>query len=145
MAKQRRADESRTAAPTTSSFPTADGTLENLVAKAQPVDDLVVAPARADFIVGKNRFAFGVFNVDGTQIDRLRRRRLHRPRAPRQGRGPVPGNASRASPPSPPSRPQTTSTDPDAAKTVYVIDIADLDQPGEWRVVALVNRDGDSG
>ena len=35
---------------------------------------------------------------------------------------------------------QTTSGDPDAAQAVYVTDLQ-LDEPGEWRLVALVKRD----
>src|SRR3954452_13389344 len=43
-------------APTPAAFPTSDGTIESVIAKAQPSNELVVAPAGSDYTVGHNRF-----------------------------------------------------------------------------------------
>ena len=123
-------------APTASAFPTADGTIENVVAKAQPSNELVVAPAGSDYTVGKNRFAFAVFKPDRTQItdSDVAVYAAHGPTG--KVEGPYPGKVESLAT-EPAFTAQTTSTDPDAAKAVYVTDIP-FDQPGEWRLIALV-------
>lgn len=127
--------------PSASSFPaTGGGTLDDVLAKSEPADDLVVAPANKDFTVGRNRFAVGVFTVDGGQVGDadIAIYVAHGPDG--KAEGPFPARAeSLATDPAFTS--QTTSTDPDAAKTVYVTDVQ-LDKPGEWRAIALIRRDG---
>jgi hypothetical protein len=128
-------------APAASSFPPANGTLNDLLANATPADDLVVAPANQDFTPGKNRLAFGVFNVDGSQADAVDAAVYIAHGANGKAEGPFP--ATRESLETQPAfTSQTTSTDPDAAKAVYVVNNLDLSQPGEWRVVAAITRDG---
>jgi hypothetical protein len=138
-------DDSSTGDPpavaTASSFPAATGTLNDVLADATPADDLVVAPANQDFTPGKNRLAFGIFNVDGSQADPVDAAVYiaHGPSG--KAEGPFP--ATRESLATAPAfTSQTTSGDPDAAKAVYVVNDLDLSAPGEWRVIAAINRDG---
>lgn len=132
-----------TAAPAAASFPQTDGgTLEDLLAGATPADDIVVSPAGKDFTVGKNRVAFGVFSVDAKpDMDDLDVAIYVAHGATGKAEGPFPARReSLATEPAFAS--QTTASDPDAAKVVYVTDI-DLPKPGEYRIVAVVqNSDG---
>ena len=126
-------------APTAGAFPTSDGTIESVIAKAQPSNELVVAPAGSDYTVGHNRFAFAVFKPDRTQITDadVAVYAAHGPTG--KVEGPYPGKVESLAT-EPAFTAQTTSTDPDAAKAVYVTDIP-FDQPGEWRLIALVKDD----
>ena len=128
-------------APAASSFPPADGgTLDDLIADSEAGDDLVVAPAGTSFTVGRNRFGFAVFTVDREQITdaNVAIYAAHGPGG--KAEGPFPARVESLET-EPAFTAQTTSGDPDAAKAVYVTDLQ-LDQPGEWRLVALVERDG---
>src|SRR3954468_3403778 len=129
------------AAPSASSFPSTDGgSLEDLIAGQDSGDDLVVAPSGSDFTVGKNRFGFAVFTVDRDQITDadVAVYVAHGPDG--KAEGPYPAHVESLET-EPAFTAQTTSSDPDAAKAVYVTDIP-FDQPGEWRLVALVEQDG---
>jgi hypothetical protein len=128
-------------APAASTFPTTDGgTLDDILADTEPGDDLVVALAGSDFTVGKNRLAVGIFNVDATPNNEDLNAALYIAHgAGGKAEGPFPArredlttDAAFAS--------QTTTTDPDAAKAVYVTDV-DFKEPGEYRVVAVVDKD----
>lgn len=126
-------------APTASTFPTADGTIESVIARTQPTNDLVVSPAGSDYTVGRNRFAFAVFMPDRTQITDADVA-VYAARGPTgKAEGPYPGSVESLAT-EPAFTAQTTSTDPDAAKAVYVTEIP-FDQPGEWRLIALVRQD----
>ncbi len=130
-------------APAASTFPAADGTLNELLSTATPADDLVVSPATSIYTVGKNRMGVGVFNIDGTQDDSAEVAIYVAHGATGQAEGPFP--ATRESLITPPAyASQTTTGDPDAAKTVYVVNGLELTKPGEWRVVAAVQRDGET-
>ena len=133
-------DDSSTAADA-SSFPATDGgTLEDVIAEVGAGDDLVVSPAGTTFTTGKNRFGFAVFTVDREQITDadVAIYAAHGPTG--KAEGPFPA-AVESLETEPAFTAQTTSGDPDAAKAVYVADLS-LDQPGEWRLVAVVNHDG---
>jgi hypothetical protein len=129
------------AAPEASSFPSTDGgSLEDLIAAQDAGDDLVVAPSGSTFTVGKNRFGFAVFTVDRDQITdaNVAIYAAHGPDG--KAEGPYPARVESLET-DPAFTAQTTSADPDAAKAVYVADVP-FDQPGEWRLVALVEQDG---
>jgi hypothetical protein len=126
-------------APAASSFPPAQGApLEDLLADAQKGDDLVVAPAGAVFDEGRNRFGFAVFTVDREQVTDadVAIYAAHGPAGKTEG--PFPARVESLET-EPAFTAQTTADDPDAAKAVYVTEL-DFDQPGEWRLVALVRR-----
>ncbi len=128
-------------APDASAFPTPGGSLEDLVADATPADDLVVAPAGQVFTEGNNRFGFGVFTVGREQLTDADVAIYVAPGANGEVRGPFPARAESLET-EPAFTAENTASDPDAAKAVYVTDLP-LDEPGEWRMVALVDRGGE--
>ena len=135
---------SSVSAPAARSFPaTSGGTLQDLVEKsgAKPDRDLVVSPAGKTFSVGRNRFGFGVFTADFTPIDDadVAIYVAHGPNG--NAEGPYPARIESLET-DPAFTAQTTANDPDSAKVVYVTDL-NLDQPGEWRMLALVRRGGE--
>lgn len=135
-------DESPSA-PTAASFPAANGTLDDLLSEATPADDLAVFPSTSIATVGRNRLGFGIFNVDGTQPDSLDVAIYVAHGATGKAQGPFPATREDLAT-DPAYASQTTTTDPDAAKTVYVVNDVELSEPGEWRVVAAINRDGET-
>jgi hypothetical protein len=133
------------AAPPVSDFPkpAANEPLIDLLQKeAKPVD-LVVAPAQQVLRTGSNRFAFGVFNVDRSQVTDAKIA-LYAAPGP-NGKGPAIGPF--------PARidslqteaayhSKTTADDPAAALAAYVTEIP-FDRPGQWTIAAIVKK-GDS-
>ncbi len=152
-------------APPKSDFPSAKGkTLaEVLEAENAKPSKLVVSPAAMAFYKGENRFPFGVFERDRTQVSdadvalyfakvpggagaagqdkfgtanrNAEKRALDEPAV-----GPFPAKIETLQT-QPAFRAQTTSSDPDAATVVYSTDV-DFPSDGEWRIAALV-RQGD--
>jgi hypothetical protein len=153
-------------APPKSAFPSADGkTLEEVVKAADGHAELVVSPAALAFYPGRNRYPFGVFHPDRSQVDdaqvalyvarvpsakpkseaaqtaeqkkgavaRARREALEAPAT-----GPYPAAIESLST-LPAFRAQTTSTDPDAASSVYTTEV-DFPSNGEWRIAALIKQ-----
>ncbi len=149
-------------APPKSEFPAAEGkTLAEVVESvhAHP-SELVVSPAAKVFDTGKNRFPFGMFERDRTQIadaqvalyfshvptpkggkpaaatdPKVAKRALNQPAV-----GPFPA-AVESLQTEPQYRARTTVQDPDAATVVYTTQI-DFPSKGEWRIVALI-KEGD--
>ncbi len=128
-------------APAASAFPAPPGTLEDLLADHQPSDDLVVSPAGSVFTEGRNRFGFGVFTLDRGQVTDadVAIYAAHGPTG--KVEGPFPARVESLET-DPAFTAQTTANDPDAAKVVYVTELP-LDALGEWRLVAIVDRDGE--
>jgi len=62
-------DEVARGAPSASEFPSAQGKTIDQILNDQTPSDLVVPPAASVFEIGNNRFPFGVFRVDHTQVD----------------------------------------------------------------------------
>jgi hypothetical protein len=160
------AAESRPAPPK-SEFPKADGkTLREIVNDADGHSELVVSPAALVFYKGENRFPFGVFQADRSQVDDADVA-LYVSRAPKaEGTGSgtakngkeIKGAQARAQEealeqpavgPFPASieslvtqpafRAQTTADDPNAATAVYSSNI-DFTSNGEWRIAALIKQ-----
>jgi hypothetical protein len=127
-------------APAVSTFPAADGrSLSELASDAAPDDELVVSPAGQVFIEGRNRFGFGVFTVDREQLTDADVAIYVAPGSDGEAQGPFPARVESLET-EPAFTAENTASDPDAAKAVYVTDLQ-LDQPGEWRMLALVKRD----
>jgi hypothetical protein len=155
-------------APPKSDFPSAEGkTLaEVLEAEGAKPSKLVVSPAAAAFYKGENRFPFGVFERDRTQVSDADVA-LYFAKVPGAGTsgqdkfggtggapnskaekraldepavGPFPAKVETLQT-QPAFRAQTTTSDPDAATVVYSTDI-DFPSDGEWRIAAMV-RQGD--
>lgn len=137
--------EQPTAAPDAASFPSAGGkTLEDLTADLAPGDEVVVSPAGQVFTQGKNRFGFGVFSLDGEQITDADIAIYVAPAdagPSAKARGPYPARVESLET-EPAFTAETTASDPESAKVVYVSDI-ELDGPGEWRAIAAVEQDGE--
>jgi hypothetical protein len=157
-------------APPKSEFPSAQGkTLaEVLEAEDAKPSKLVVSPAAMAFYKGENRYPFGVFERDRTQVSdadvalyfakvtvgggsaraggksgsvggATKGKAETRP-LDQPAVGPFPARVETLQT-EPAFRAQTTTGDPDAASVVYVTDV-DFPSDGEWRIAALV-RQGD--
>jgi hypothetical protein len=158
-------------APPRSAFPSAKGkTLaEVLEAEDAKPSTLVVSPAARAFYVGENRYPFGVFERDHTQVPDAEVA-LYFAKVPGSDKVAKPRNGSGVAveAPSPKAemlraldqpavgpfpaaiesivtkpafRAQTTTSDPDAASVVYTTEV-DFPSEGEWRIAALI-RQGD--
>jgi hypothetical protein len=152
-------------APPKSEFPSAKGkTLaEVLEAEGATPSTLVVSPAAEVFNTGENRYPFGVFQRDRTQVPDAEVA-LYFAKVPGKGTGAsAPAGTTsaknaekraldqRAVGPFPAAietlvtqpafRAQTTTSDPDAASVVYKTNV-DFPSDGEWRIAALIRQDG---
>jgi hypothetical protein len=155
-------------APAKSEFPSAKGkTLaEVLEAEDATPSTLVVSPAAEVFNKGENRYPFGVFQRDRTQVPDAEVA-LYFAKVPGKGLGAVETNAPAGTTSAknaekraldqpaigpfpaaietlqtqPAFRAQTTTSDPDAASVVYKTKI-DFPSDGEWRIAALIRQDG---
>ena len=157
-------------APPKSDFPSAKGkTLAQVLeAEGATPSELVVSPAAQVFDKGENRYPFGVFERDRTQVPDAEVA-LYFAKVPAvKGKGSVGGAVTPtgtsssneaekraldqpAEGPFPASiesmrtepafRAKTTSSDPDAAAAVYSTQ-ADFPSEGEWRIAALI-KEGD--
>jgi hypothetical protein len=153
-------------APPKSDFPKTEGrTLGEIVKAADSHSELVVSPAALAFYKGENRYPFGVFHADRTQVGDAKVA-LYVARVPHvgpsgdeaTGNGKKKGAVARARTEAleqpamgpypaaieslatkPAYRAQTTTSDPDAASIVYTTDI-DFPSNGEWRVAALIKQ-----
>jgi hypothetical protein len=156
-------------APPKSDFPSAKGkTLAEVLEAADGPSELVVSPAARVFYKGENRYPFGVFERDRTQVGDAEVA-LYFARVPGQEAksgdkfGGVSGTASdkkaqvhaRDEPAvgpfpariesiqtQPAFRAQTTTSDPDAATVVYATDV-NFPKDGEWAIAALIKHDGE--
>ena len=152
-------------APPKSAFPAPEGrSLKQLIKVADERAELVVEPAAQVFYPGRNRYPFGVFELDHDQVDdaevALYYSRVPEPkpgaRSKSGNRGPVakaegealdqpavgPFPASIESLATKPAfRAQTTSEDPEAARVVYSAEV-DYPRAGEWRMAALIKHEG---
>ncbi len=154
-------------APPKSSFPKAEGkSLEEIVKGADSHAELVVSPAALVFNKGQNRYPFGIFHPDRSQVDDaevavyiakvpqpksngggvgkngkqkkggLAQARIEALEQP--AIGPFPA-AVESLATKPAYRAQTTTSDPDAATIVYTTNL-DFSSNGEWRVAALIKQ-----
>jgi hypothetical protein len=153
-------------APPKSDFPSPEGrTLRELLKSADSPSELVVSPAAMAFYKGENRYPFGVFERDRTQVPDAEVA-LYFAKTPAPGPGARSKSGSKGASAKaeqqaldqpavgpfpaaieslatqPAFRAQTTSDDPDAASVVYSTQI-DFPSDGEWRVAALVEEDGE--
>jgi hypothetical protein len=157
-------------APPKSEFPKTEGrTLREIVKAADSHAELVVSPAALAFYKGENRYPFGVFHTDRSQVDDAKVA-LYVARVPHvepggeeaAGSGKQKGALARARTEAleqpalgpypaaieslatkPAYRAQTTTSDPDAATIVYTTDV-DFPSNGEWRVAALIKQGGET-
>lgn len=151
-------------APPRSDFPGARGkTLKEVLKLADAPSELVVSPAAMVFYKGDNRYPFGVFKRDRTQVPNAEVA-LYFAKVPAPGKnkskagskgqvaqaqqqaldepavGPFPAKIESLAT-KPAFRAKTTADDPDAASVVYSSEI-DFPSEGEWRIAALI-KEGD--
>lgn len=126
-------------APSAAEFPPADGrTLEQILAESGASDDVVVSPAGHTYEPGTNRFSFGVFEVDRSQISDAEVAIYAAPGADGRAAGPFPARIeSLATDPAFASRTSAAESQP---VTVAYVSELEFDRRGEWRMLALVNR-----
>jgi hypothetical protein len=153
-------------APSKSEFPATDGkTLREVLKAANGPAEIVVSPAATAFYKGENRYPFGVFERDRTQISdaevALYFARAPAPKPGAKSKSGSKGTAAKAEAQAldepavgpfpaaieslatqPAFLAQTTSSDPDAASVVYSSHV-DFPSEGEWRIAALVKQDGE--
>ena len=153
-------------APPKSAFPSPEGrSLREVLKAADAPAELVVSPAAMVFHRGRNRYPFGVFERDRTQVAGAEvALYFAKAPAPKQGGGSKPGSKGPAASAQaqaldepaigpypaaieslvtqPAFRAKTTSDDPDAASVVYSTQI-DFPSDGEWRIAALIVEDGE--
>ncbi len=132
-------DEAARAAPAESDFPSADGKMiEDVFNEGNPTD-LVVAPAASVFEVGTNRYPFGVFEVDQTQVDdaEIALYFAKSPQSPVEG--PLPAKVESLE-----TKPAFTSKGSEApgeARSYYVVDEVEFNRAGPWFAVAMLKTD----
>jgi hypothetical protein len=131
---------SNVAAPPRSDFPPASGkTLDELLAQSDGESELVVAPTGEVFDRGSDRYGFGVFTAGREQITDAKVALYFAHGANGKALGPYPARieslATQAA-----FIAQTTATDPQAGKVVYVVDDAPFRANGEWRVLAMIEN-----
>jgi hypothetical protein len=133
-------DTADQAAPAASDFPSAKGSLEQVLGEANSQGP-VVAPAGEVYDVGKNRYSFGVFTPGRDPISdaSVALYIAHGPNG--KAEGPFPARVESLKT-EPAFEAQTTANDPQAATVVYVTDL-NFNKPGEWRIVALI-KNGDN-
>jgi hypothetical protein len=128
-------------APPVSAFPAAKGrTLDQILTSVDQDHNLAVAPTGQLFSNGRNRFGFGIFQVDNTPVADAQVAIYASPLSGGPAEGPYPARyetlATEAR-----YEAQTTADDPNAAKGVYVTDV-DFDRSGPWNLIALI-KSGD--
>ncbi len=156
-------------APPKSEFPSAKGkSLAEVVKGTSGPAEVVVSPAAMVFYEGENRYPFGVFHNDHSQIsdatvalyiakapppkvksegqaaesDKQRKGAIARARdeaLDEPAIGPFPA-AVESLETQPAFRAQTTSQDPDAATVIYSTEI-DFPSNGEWRIAAVIKEE----
>jgi len=134
-------DETAREAPSVAGFPSANGETIEEIFRSLPEADVVVSPAASVFEVGKNRVPFGVFELDGTQIDDADIALYFAKDAKSPVEGPLPARVDSLE--TKPAYAAMGSEGPGAATTVYVVEGAEFDHPGPWVGIAVI--DGEDG
>jgi hypothetical protein len=153
-------------APPKSDFPSTDGrTLREVLKAADAPAEVVVSPAALAFYQGENRYPFGVFERDRTQVSdaevALYFAKAPTPEPGAKSKSGNKGQAAKAQAQAldqpavgpfpaaieslvtqPAFRALTTSDDPDAASVVYSAQLS-FPSDGEWRIGALIKEDGE--
>lgn len=131
--------EASRAAPAKDEFPATKGqTLGQLVeSSGAKRTNLVIAPAASGFVVGENRYPFGVFTKGREQVADADVALYFAKSESAPARGPYPAQLSSLEV-KPAYRSVTAAKDPDAAKSVYVVPKVDFDKKGPWVALAML-------
>jgi hypothetical protein len=99
----------------------------------------VLAPSVSQMTTGENRFGFGLFDRSRAQIANAAAAVYVAPAGGGEARGPFPARYESLEV-SPQYQSRQTSTDPNAARSVYVADVP-FDKPGTYDVLGIVRLD----
>ncbi|MGN6256954.1 MAG: peroxiredoxin family protein [Solirubrobacterales bacterium] len=130
-------EESSRPAPSAAEFPSAKGkTIAELLrdSGAKPTK-LVIAPAAQAFVVGENRYSFGVFTRGNEQIGDADVALYFAKSEKGPVAGPLPAQVTSLE-----VKPayRSAGEDPDAAKNVYVVPKVDFNRKGPWVAIAMI-------
>jgi hypothetical protein len=100
----------------------------------------VLAPSVSQLTTGENRFGFGLFDRSRAQIANAPAAVYVAPARGGEARGPFPARYESLEV-SPQYQSRQTSTDPDAARSVYVADIP-FEKPGTYDLLGIARLDG---
>lgn len=121
-------------APSASSFPKPEGSIDDLISSVGQTNEIAAAPSEGAFSPGQERFGFALFDVAGPQIKDAEVA-IYLQRSPEDPlQGPYPARVESLAVQAPYRADSADETDVD---TVYVADV-ELDQPGDWRAAAVV-------
>jgi hypothetical protein len=133
--------EGEAAAPDAAAFPAVDG--QTLVEFAKGVgltNEVVVSPAGQTYEPGRNRFSFGVFNPDRSEVNdaEIALYAAHGPTG--VAAGPFPARIESLQT-EPAFASETTAAESQPVTVAYVSEM-EFDRPGEWRLAAVTRQDG---
>ncbi len=129
------AEEESRPAPAATEFPSAKGkTIEDILhGSGAEETNLVVSPAAQSFVVGVNRYPFGVFTVANEQVDDADVALYFAKSAGGKVQGPLPAEVTSLE-----VKPAYRAAGSGDAKTAYVVPKVNFDQPGPWLAVAIL-------
>jgi hypothetical protein len=130
-------------APTAADFPAAQGrTLEEIASETGVSNEVVVSPAGQTYEHGRNRFSFGVFELDRSEIPDAPVAIYAAPGPNGTAAGPFPARIESLAT-DPPYASKTSAAESQPVTVAYVSELR-FNRPGEWRLLALVKNDGET-
>jgi hypothetical protein len=120
-------------------FPRATGRTLAELRKDLPKGGPVLAPTGSLFVTGRNRLGFGLFTAARAQIADASAAVYIAPAGGGEAQGPFVAHYESLAVDSP-YLSETTNSDPDAAKTLYVADVP-FDKPGNYEVLGMARLD----
>jgi hypothetical protein len=131
-------EETSRPAPAATEFPSAKGkTIGDILhGSGAKETDLVVSPAAQSFVVGENRYPFGVFTVGLEQVDDADVALYFAKNGGSEVQGPLPARVTSLA--TKPAYRAVGTEAPGEAKTAYVVPKVDFDKPGPWLAVAVL-------
>jgi hypothetical protein len=120
-------------------FPRSTGRTLAELRQDLPKGGPVLAPTVSRFVPGKNRLGFGLFTTARAQIADASAAVYIAPVGGGEAQGPFVAHYESLAV-KPPYVSQTSSKDPDAAKTLYVADVP-FDKPGRYEVLGMARLD----
>jgi hypothetical protein len=128
-------DDPSRPAPAAAEFPSAQGkTIGEVLhdSGAKPTK-LVIAPAAQSFVVGQNRYPFGVFTVGNEQIEDADAALYFAKDGKSPVQGPLPAEVSSLA-----TKPAYHAAASSDATSVYVVPKVDFNRPGPWIGIAML-------
>ena len=127
--------------PAASDFPQVEGRTIQEIFEAQKESQYVVSPAGLTFETGSNRYAFGVFELDGTPVDDAAVALYFAKSPTTPVEGPLPATVGSLET-KPAYRAQGADA-PGEPKSYYVVEDVRFDRSGPWLAIAVVlGQDG---